>query len=912
MVSTWLATVVACASPPPTPQPGPYDSIEPSRVLALEGLTGAVDVVRDELGVPHVRAITRADAYLAHGYVTASDRWVQLDLLRHVARGQVAELYGALDERHVDLDLAMRMHRFAARAEAQVAALRADGAADATLTALALDRYAAGVNAWLAALRAGEVMLDPAVATFVAPETIAPWTAEDSVAIGLLHAWAQSYGDAELALTAARQAGEEVFAASASPERRARARAFDDLFPRAPIETVPTIDGWPGGGASARSPAGRLAAPKVPADVLARARVATRALRLDGLGLGEPGDGGNAWVIAPSLGGGAAIVASDPHLALSNPAGFHVVHLSVPEDLDVAGAAQPGVPGVVVGHTATVAWGAARAGHDVVDFFLEELAECATGLCVRRDGRDVALETWSEIVRIGANGTIVGERHVTYHAIPEHGPLVPVIVDHRLAPPAPGPALSVRYTGHAPTRETRAILRLDHATTTAEAIGALYLHDHGAQSWVVADREGHIGWTTMAQVPVRSAGCRTWDPITGTGTAPWFVLPGDGSCTWQGPLDPRRIPHAIDPTQGFLVAGDADPVGETFDGDPLDGPHYAGHAYGPGLATARATRLLADRVARGDAITADDLAALQADTASMVGERLRPFAVAAATQLLQERATPGTHPDLAAFAASLDAAQVLRLTDARDRLLAWTLATPAVGDDDATRADAIATTLFAFWQVELLRRAFGDELALLGAQPSADATVAAAIRALEQPSSLHTGTAPGHPDSALLCDVLGTPAIETCRLQCAVALVAAVAQVELHLSDELVRWQWGFAHGVRAPAIVPNRELDLPGAVGFVPRPGDLHAIAGAAPSVVEHRHVATRGAALRTVITLAPGEAPAMRLALPGGQIFDSRSPHHRDLLDDWAADRHVAVPFTIPDILAAHEERWLLHPPM
>jgi penicillin G amidase len=42
--------------------------------LDLVGLDGAVEVRRDEWGVPHIYASTRRDAYFAQGVVHAQDR----------------------------------------------------------------------------------------------------------------------------------------------------------------------------------------------------------------------------------------------------------------------------------------------------------------------------------------------------------------------------------------------------------------------------------------------------------------------------------------------------------------------------------------------------------------------------------------------------------------------------------------------------------------------------------------------------------------------------------------------------------------------------------------------------------------------------------------------------------------------
>src|ERR1044071_5267842 len=68
---------------------------DPSHDAALAGLHGEVEVWRDSLGVPHVWAEDDEDLFRAVGYVHAQDRLWQMELLRRVADGRMAEVLGA-------------------------------------------------------------------------------------------------------------------------------------------------------------------------------------------------------------------------------------------------------------------------------------------------------------------------------------------------------------------------------------------------------------------------------------------------------------------------------------------------------------------------------------------------------------------------------------------------------------------------------------------------------------------------------------------------------------------------------------------------------------------------------------------------------------------------------------------------
>ena len=57
-------------------------------------VAGRAVVSRDALGVPHIMAASLPDALFVQGYVTAQDRLFQMDALRRMAAGELAEVVG--------------------------------------------------------------------------------------------------------------------------------------------------------------------------------------------------------------------------------------------------------------------------------------------------------------------------------------------------------------------------------------------------------------------------------------------------------------------------------------------------------------------------------------------------------------------------------------------------------------------------------------------------------------------------------------------------------------------------------------------------------------------------------------------------------------------------------------------------
>src|SRR5215510_6778377 len=113
-----------------------------ANTMTLTGLKDRVTVRRDERGIPYIEATNDDDLYFAQGYVTASDRLWQMDLLRRNVRGELAEIFGqgalAEDQRHRTMGLAAVVDESAKRLPPNMNS--------------AMNAYANGVNAFIDAL----------------------------------------------------------------------------------------------------------------------------------------------------------------------------------------------------------------------------------------------------------------------------------------------------------------------------------------------------------------------------------------------------------------------------------------------------------------------------------------------------------------------------------------------------------------------------------------------------------------------------------------------------------------------------------------------------------------------------------------------------------------------------------------
>jgi len=121
--------------------------------------------------------------------------------------------------------------------------------------------------------------------------------------------------------------------------------------------------------------------------------------------------GSNNWAVAPErTAEGHALLAGDPHLALTLPSIWYEAHLVVPGRFDVAGVALPGAPGIVIGFNRDLAWTFTNTGGDVLDRYLEVVDDSVSPRRYRLDGAWVPLELHEEVYRDPHGRTVATDR----------------------------------------------------------------------------------------------------------------------------------------------------------------------------------------------------------------------------------------------------------------------------------------------------------------------------------------------------------------------------------------------------------------------------------------------------------------------------------------------------------------------
>jgi penicillin amidase len=566
--------------------------------IQLAGLDADVRVVRDDHGIPQIYADTTADLMRAQGFVTAQDRFFEMDVRRHVTAGRTAELFG---KDGLETDKFVRTLGWRRVAEKELPLLDAD-------TRAALETYSEGVNAYLKDRSLSDISLEYSVLSLGGLEyTPEEWGPVDSLAWLKAMAW-------DLRGNMDDEIGRVLAGVNHTPEQ------VTELYPDYPydehepiVSQGAVVDGryesqatGPGTRNPARPP---YTADQVQAlSELQDGLDAMPALFGRGAGLGS-----NSWVVdGEHSATGKPLLANDPHLGTSLPGiwyqvGLHCNEISAACPYDVAGFSFSGVPGVVIGHNQDIAWGFTNLGPDVTDLYLEKVE----GKRWLYGGKLRPLNVRTETIKV-----LGGDDFDLTIRSTKHGPLLSdvsrelsTVGANAEAPPGPDPgngfSVALQWTALQPSTTADAILELNRASNWDEFRAAASDFAVPAQNLVYADTAGHIGYQAPGQVPIRKSGNDGRLPAAG------WLPENDWSQTFV-PFD--ALPSVLDPDEGFVVTANQPVTDPSY-------PYFLTDDWDYGY---RSQRIRAQLQTEGD-LSIDEMTALQLDDFSAMAPVLVPY-----------------------------------------------------------------------------------------------------------------------------------------------------------------------------------------------------------------------------------------------------------------------------------------------
>ncbi len=557
-----------------------------SQELRVPGLAAPVTVSFTKQGLASISARSDHDLFLALGYVEAKFRLSEMDLERRLGEGRLAQLGGPSDLASDELELRLGLLRTA----------QAEWAQTTGLARMALLAYAQGVNDDIAQVRADGDW--PAVFTLTGAYP-APWTPVDSLVIqGVLTqeldytTGALDYAVLERTLGAARTM--DWFPILA---KNAQTPYDTGPYVKAPLTPIApdAASSAPAGSAvlTARQGTPGVATARSGESASVAAAAANLLAQLSQLPAGQlhTYPDSNAWAAnGPAVAGGGALLGGDPHLPQTLPSVWYEVALSAP-GYQVAGVSVPGLPGVLLGHNAHIAWSLTDTQNSATFYYAERVR--GDSYYWRGAWRPMTVVHYTIPVRGGA--TV----HLTVD-ITVHGPIMTQV----------GQTMAVDWMGNVPSGDLAALLAINQASSFAQFRAALAGWRAPTQNFVYADTAGNIGAISAGYYPQVAPGCQ-----------PWLPMPGTGACDITGVIAFDAVPQVYDPPWHLIVTANQRPVTGAY-------PYYIGTTadfYDPGYRAAHAY----SELRASEPLSMASIAALQNDLTDSLAQRVLPSLLAA-------------------------------------------------------------------------------------------------------------------------------------------------------------------------------------------------------------------------------------------------------------------------------------------
>lgn len=498
--------------------------------LASDAVSAPVEIIFDDMAVPHIYAETEDDAMYALGYVHASERLWQMDLLRRAGAGELSALLGPdmVENDQYLRTLGMR------EAATQVASEFAEKAPPRIRSSMA--GYLAGINRFIAE---GSVPLEYRLLG-TDPE---PFDTHDVYC-------ATGFMAFSFAIQLKTEPILDWMKLNLGPAYMADLALGPDGFTRIPV-TGAAAD-------SARLPmsapdAQQSAAMQGPlnSDISA---LSAKVHRLDALRPVPQWLGSNAWVIGKDkTASGSVIFCNDAHMAYAQPSVWYEAHIVTPE-LEYYGNHIAGLPFPAIGHTRHHSWGITMFQNDDVDLYRETI----------ENGRYLHGETWQDLEIRTETIEVAGEQDVTFELRKtHHGPLIEGDV-----------AMWWTYTQYPENRIHEAFYGFSRANSMEEVQAAASIVHAPGINLMYGDDQGNIAWWASAKLPVRPQHVDTKTAIDGS-------IPEHEPQGWH-PFS--KNPQSVNPAAGYVYSANNAP-------DSVGGLHYPGHYYagntrGKGIMTA--------------------------------------------------------------------------------------------------------------------------------------------------------------------------------------------------------------------------------------------------------------------------------------------------------------------------------------
>ena len=475
-----------------------YQSLKPvyEGEVTLQGLENEVEIYFDQYGIPHIYAQNEIDAQFALGYVHAQDRLWQMELLRRLGKGQLAEILG---EPLAKTDRFFRTIDSWETAKKAALAFNAIDAKDPMKQAALA--YYKGVNSFIKngptpiefqilGIEKQELDIEDCYAIYgYIAFSFAQAFRTDPLVTRIQQKWGDAYlNDLDIHWNPKAQM---IPVFEAKEDLISDAFGLNDLF-----ETLPVA----------------------------------------------PWIGSNSWIIGGTkTKSGKPIFSNDTHIAFAQPSVWYEAHIEYPGHSSY-GNYLGGVPFPAIGHNRNVAIGLTMFQNDDIDLYIEKLnSENPNQVWFKDHWED--LKVRKEVIKIKGGKDLEFEVKTS-----RHGPIVnEAIEDIGKMTDQPVAAWWI-YNQFAPN-SLQPAYEFAHAKNIDDARAAAAKIIAPGLNGMYADIAGNIAWWAMGKLPIRPAHVNS----------KLFLDGSSGADEILGYIDFKNNPQSENPPSGFVYSANNQP-----------------------------------------------------------------------------------------------------------------------------------------------------------------------------------------------------------------------------------------------------------------------------------------------------------------------------------------------------------------
>lgn len=460
------------------------------------GVKDSTLVIYDTYAIPHIYAKSETDAFFALGYAHAQERLFQMDLIRRLAKGELAEILGP---KLVTTDKMMRTLSIKQMADRSAAAFRANNGPMVE----AAQAYINGVNSFI---NKGRLAVEFTILGYQPSE----FTLEDSYCnLGFMAlGFTMTMKEEPLIEYIYRKLGDEYL----------------EVFA---LDSVSNYENY----------GQKTTKEEAITSLIAELEKAEQNIPI------PLWEGSNNWAMAASRSkSGKALLANDTHIKYGQPSVWFEADLDYPGG-GIYGYFLAGVPFPIMGHNERLGWGLTIFPLDNMDMYSETQNP-------NNKNQYRVLNQWKNYEIRKENIKVKGEKDVEFSLrFTRHGPVLNDAYDN-IAKESKDPVSLWWVLNKIETKALEATYQMMHARDIYQFEKAMPKIDILGLNVVYADSDDNIAWWACALIPKRPQGLNPKRYIDGA----------NDTLNHMNFYDFKDNPQSINPPEGYIVTANNAPA----------------------------------------------------------------------------------------------------------------------------------------------------------------------------------------------------------------------------------------------------------------------------------------------------------------------------------------------------------------